>query len=77
MKPTGLIVDPHFEEHDTGPSHPERPARLAQVRRALSEQGLLERGQVLPPVAATDEQLCLVHDPDYVDRIARACGSGQ
>jgi acetoin utilization deacetylase AcuC-like enzyme len=77
MKPTGLIVDAYFEKHDTGPSHPERPARLAHVRRVLSEQGLLERGRTLPLTAATDEQLHLVHDPDYVARIARACESEQ
>jgi acetoin utilization deacetylase AcuC-like enzyme len=77
MKPVGLIVDSRFEEHDTGPSHPERPARLAQVHRALSERGLLERGRVLPPEAATDEQLLRVHDGDLVARIAKACSSGQ
>ena len=77
MKPTGLIVDAYFEQHDTGPSHPERPARLAHVRRVLSERGLLERGHALPLIAATDGQLCRVHDPDYVDRVARACASGQ
>jgi acetoin utilization deacetylase AcuC-like enzyme len=77
MKPTGLIVDAYFEQHDTGPSHPERPERLAHVRRVLSERGLLERGRALPLIAATDEQLCLVHDPEYVGRVARACASGQ
>jgi acetoin utilization deacetylase AcuC-like enzyme len=77
IKPTGLIVDPRFEQHDTGPGHPERPARLARVRRALSEGGLVERCCVLPLVAAQDEQLWLVHDPDYVHRVAQACRTGQ
>ncbi len=77
MKSVGLIVDPRFEEHDTGPSHPERPARLARVRRALDDSGLRRRSVVLQPVAATDEQLCSVHDADYVRRVAEACRSGQ
>ena len=76
MQPVGLIADPRFEDHETGPSHPERPARLTRVRAALSERGLLERGRVLPPTAASDEQLTLVHDPGYVARVGRACASG-
>ncbi len=74
---TGLILDARFEEHDTGPSHPERPARLESVRRALTDGGLVERCRLLPLVAATDEQLLRVHAPDYVRRVAEACESGQ
>jgi acetoin utilization deacetylase AcuC-like enzyme len=76
MKPTGLIVDSRFEQHDTGPGHPERPARLLRVREALSERGLLERSRVLSPIAVTDDQLRLVHTADYIDRVARICASG-
>ena len=29
-EPVGLVMDPCFEEHLTGPGHPERPERLAR-----------------------------------------------
>ena len=74
---TGLVVDARFEEHDTGPGHPERPARLANVRRAIEEGGYLERCSPLPTVAANDEQLTRVHAADYVKRVTAACESGQ
>jgi acetoin utilization deacetylase AcuC-like enzyme len=74
---TGLVADARFEEHDTGPGHPERPARLASVRRALEEGGYFERCRSLPLVAATDEQLSRVHAEDYIRRVVTACESGQ
>ena len=43
MKPVGLVMDPCFEEHLTGPGHPERPERLAAVRAALEGAGLAAR----------------------------------
>jgi len=32
---TGLVYDPAFLRHDTGPGHPESPARLAAIMRHL------------------------------------------
>ena len=77
MVPTGLILDPCFELHDTGPGHPERPARLERLRRALVDSGLAQRCRTLQPVEATDAQLRLIHDPDYIRRAGRACIDGQ
>jgi acetoin utilization deacetylase AcuC-like enzyme len=75
MKRAGLIVDPIFEEHDTGPSHPERPARAATLRTLL-ERDWLGRCESHPLVAATDEQLHRVHDPAYVESVREICESG-
>ena len=77
MPKTGLIVDPLFEQHDTGPGHPERPARAERVRRRIIDDGFAERGHPLPLVSATDEQLHRVHDPVYVRRVAEACAARQ
>src|SRR5262245_9686346 len=76
MSEVGLVLDPRFEAHRTGPGHPERPQRLAAVRARLDEEGLAVRCVRIPPEAATDEVLTLVHDPDHVARVEEACRSG-
>ena len=66
--------DPAFSRHDTGPWHPERPARLEAVDRGIHESGLAIRSQ--RPPRATRSQLELVHDAEYVEAIERFCASG-
>src|SRR3954454_5862436 len=62
-------------EHDTGP-HPERPARIAAIERALGERDWL--GWDGGPSAAADlETVHAVHPPDYVrgiEELSRAGG---
>lgn len=65
---TLLYTHPAFLKHDPGPGHPECPARLTAVLKALEHpdfQGLERREAPM----GTYEQACLVHDPDYVDLI--------
>jgi acetoin utilization deacetylase AcuC-like enzyme len=57
----GLYDDPLYREHDSGPGHPERPARLDAVRRGLREAGLEASLELCTPPPATDEQLLRVH----------------
>lgn len=78
MRPTrtGLVFDEHFEAHDTGREHPERPARTRVLREALAaaaENGTFERIQ---PRRATDDEILAVHDRDYLDRLADHCRRG-
>ncbi len=77
MQQIGLVLDPCFEEHDTGPDHPERPARLERVRRELDDSGLKDRCRVVQPTPADDGQLRLVHDPDYIRRVVETCETKQ
>lgn len=77
MSETGLILDPCFEEHDTGPGHPERPARLERVRGALEDSGLKDRCRILTPTPAEDDQLRRVHDADYIRRVGQTRAAGQ
>ena len=35
-----MASDPRFTGHDTGPGHPERPARLRAVAEGLEQSGL-------------------------------------
>lgn len=73
----GLVLDSVFEEHDTGPGHPECAARLREVRRGIAEAGLDQRCTRVQPEAADDEQLAAVHDKDYIVRVTEACARGE
>ena len=67
---TGLIHAPVSLLHDTGPGHPERPARIAAVLDRLRTDGLLDRCTPLEPRRATEEELLRVHSGNYL-RIVR------
>ena len=45
MSVTGLLYSDRFIDHDTGPGHPERPARIRAIRDRLEASGLRERGE--------------------------------
>jgi len=70
----GYYDDPVFGEHDAGPGHPERPARLDAVRRGLQEAGLADALVRLTPREATREELLRVHSAAHVDRVAATAG---
>lgn len=60
--------------HDTGTRHPERPERLAAVRRGIEDSGLAVEELEAPPMGI--EALSLVHDPGYVRMIEEFCSRG-
>jgi acetoin utilization deacetylase AcuC-like enzyme len=63
---TLLFTHPACLSHETGPGHPERPARLQAILDALDAPefaGLLRREA---PLAST-EDLLLAHPPDHVE----------
>jgi len=63
-----LITHPACLEHDTGPWHPECPARLRAVLRVLEAEEFLPLLREPAPLA-TVEQLCRVHPDNYVQAI--------
>lgn len=67
QKPTGVVIDPRYQDHDTGRGHPERPERI-EVLLPLAQ---IDRPYLLnlPPRAATGEELALVHDGAYVGEV--------
>ncbi len=73
----GLVLDPCFEKHDTGPGHPERPERLARCREVLERRGLVARCRIVEPHSADDAMLERVHDPAYIRHVAGACAAGK
>jgi acetoin utilization deacetylase AcuC-like enzyme len=71
-----LFLDPIFLEHDTGRHHPERPARLVAVERALRDAGLLDRCVVCRAPRADEAALATNHEPAYIRRVARIAAQG-
>ncbi len=68
---TALCYHPAFLDHEPLEYHPEQPERLVRLLRGLDRAGLLGRLVRIEPVEATRQQLELVHDRDYLDRLER------
>ncbi|MDO1529546.1 histone deacetylase family protein [Fulvimonas sp. R45] len=66
-----LYTHPACLQHDPGPGHPESPARLAAVLRALDHDRFAALDRVEAP-RATRGQLLRVHDAAHVARILDA-----
>jgi acetoin utilization deacetylase AcuC-like enzyme len=68
--------DPALDRHDAGPSHPERAARVHSALSGIDDAGLTEAVVHLEPRRATEEELCRVHPPSYLDALRSFCESG-
>jgi acetoin utilization deacetylase AcuC-like enzyme len=65
---TGLFADPFCKQHDTGPDHPESPARFDAVFSGLKNAGLLEQLFRLESRDAVRDELLLCHTSDYLNQ---------
>jgi len=64
-----IFYSPRFLEHDTGWGHPECAMRLEVILRYLKDSGL--DFELAEPEPATEKELSLVHDPRYLEQLAR------
>jgi len=71
MHTTGIAFDPIVRRHDTGPEHPERPARGSAVFDYLRYTGLLDSLDQLDVRQASDDDLALVHTRPYIELVKR------
>ncbi len=64
--------------YDHGPQHPLRPARVILTRQLIRDYGLIDGERVAETLArdATDEEIGLVHVPEYIEATKRA-GHGE
>ncbi len=69
-----LFHHPSSLEHDPGP-HPEQPARIVAIERALEERGWLGFERRLSP-PATRVQLEAVHPARLINGVQELCASG-
>ncbi len=73
MTKTGLAQDVRFQDHITGPDHPERPQRLIAIERRLRETGLTEKCVPIESVPIDMGLVRQVHDAAYIARAESAC----
>lgn len=66
---TALLTHPVFERHETPTGHPECPQRVTAIIDGLQAARLYDLLEVVEAPEATHEQLCRVHDDDYVAEI--------
>jgi acetoin utilization deacetylase AcuC-like enzyme len=69
---TAIVEDPRYDEHRGPPGHPERPERLAAVRRALSARETAF--EALAPRPASPEEILRVHTRQHLEAIAATVG---
>lgn len=76
--PTAIVWSPELLAYDFGPSHPMAPVRLDLTHRLLEAFGVLSLPGVetLAAPVATDEELALAHEPEYVGAVRRAQDEG-
>ncbi|MFW6058898.1 MAG: histone deacetylase family protein [Phycisphaeraceae bacterium] len=70
---TGFIYHDRFLEHETGPTHPERPERLRAICDRLRQDHLWDELTHLPFSPAARKWIARLHSPHYIDRVFAAC----
>ncbi len=73
---TLLLRDARYLDHQTG-EHPEQPARLKAVDRALAEAGLLDQCTRLKPKACSMDQMLAVHSAEYIQTAQADVAAGR
>ena len=71
----GYVYDPIYLKHDTG-QHVENARRLEAIISHLEKTGLKQQLTPITPRPATIEELCLVHQEQYVSDIREAARKG-
>ncbi len=65
------IWDEQYLRYDFG-EHPLSPVRLDLTIRLARSLGVLDRLEVIQPVAADEQQLLTIHDADYLAAVREA-----
>ena len=67
--PVTLVYGDALMKHHLSDTHPLQPIRVQLTMEQIRSTGLIEHCHLVPPRAATIEELELVHSPDYVDLV--------
>ena len=68
---TGLVTSDTFQNHDTGPGHPEQIARVSKINenfKKINNKKLLWK----KPSIITDEIIKDTHDPEYISLVKKS-----
>src|SRR2546427_4527234 len=73
-----ILLETHacYLNHDTGPGHPERPARLEAVLQGIDDAGVGDAVVAVSPRPATEAELEGAHTPEFVQALKRFCLTG-
>src|SRR5260221_2422087 len=74
---TGLMFDPAYRRHLTGPHHPESPGRCDAIIEALQADGIETVLTHIASRAASDEEILLCHTRDYIKTAQSDIRSGR
>ena len=67
-----LVDDARFDAHAARGYHPERPERLIAARQAIAKSGATFKR--VDARAATDDELARVHEPKFIESLAKLRG---
>ena len=75
---TGIVYTSRYLDHDTGPFHPESPARLLGIAERLERNEIMGKpfGATIGPRIASREEIELVHSPRYIGFVKECCEKG-
>jgi acetoin utilization deacetylase AcuC-like enzyme len=74
---TGILGDPLFSRHETGIECPEVPGRYAAAMSGIEAAVPAQRRLAIPARNATEQDLCLCHTADYIERVRLECAQGR
>ena len=64
-----VVFDEALTSYDFGASHPMAPVRIELTMQLARELGVLDRLDVVGATPATEDELALVHSPQYIERV--------
>ena len=70
-----FVYSPDLLKYRFHDNHPFNPLRLRITVELLREAGILEDKDIVAPRLASEEELKLIHSPDYLEAVSRA-GNG-
>jgi acetoin utilization deacetylase AcuC-like enzyme len=74
---TQVFYDPAMLRHEPPDDHPESPKRLDAVMGAVHQLERQGRISIITPQTATEDDLLLVHSPDYVEKVRTEIAAGR
>jgi len=74
---TGLLYDPIYLEHDTGPGHPECSQRLVASMQYLKKQPWFPDLQAVSPRTSELKWIETTHSAEYIKHAEQTCAAGE
>jgi len=72
-----LVYGDQLMKHHLSDQHPLQPIRVKLAVEQIRDTGLIEYCHLIPPRAATDGELELVHSSEYIDLVRRLSDPGE